>query len=1033
MASEYGTLRIPVTADTRPLTTQVASAATTAGTKAGEQLSGNMAKGLKRFAPVAGQIGRGVATGLGIATTAAVAFGVEAFKAGAKVEATNKSLQALAKANNVSYRSMQDSIEGIRHMGVETGIAQDLVARLTTAHVGLAHATDLARIAQNASAVSGKSVGDTEVALAKAIGSGNAGALKRAGIMVDSKTALDKYAASVGKTAADLTPLEKSQAVLNGVLDQGRRYAGAYAAQLKTPQGALRALKIDAEEATQSIGLKLVHALTPAFVGVGKLAHSFADAVGPGGKLAPIVNAIGSLAARMVGPVSALFSRLGAGIDKIKPSTVQAIADAIKRFGPALAAAGAGAALFTGAGLLHELPVIGPMLNSLLGPILKLGPALMNLAGPWKFVIAGFALLMAVSPPFREEVMKIVRLLIAGLAPAFIEMGKSLLVLVPIMVDLAKAIGPVLAVALQATLPLIEAFTALVRFLAPALGPIAAAILAIVAAVKVWAAIQAILDIELSPFTVIIVGLIAVVAGLGLVVYEVIKHWRFFAAVITGIARSVFSFLNTTWAGIRIAVTAVWRWVVAFTTAEWRGWAIIIRTVVGAVSGFLSHAWDTIRNALGAVWRWVSQQTRAVWTGWGIIIRGAVGGVARFLSGAWDTIKNALGAAWRWITRQTTTVWRGWGIIIRDAVGAVVGIVTNGFNSIRGAIGGALTRATRTITGWASSLTALGRSAITNLLSGISSAIAGIGGWIKSHVVDPVVNAVKHWFGIHSPSSVMAEVGHNVTAGFIEGIVSANPISIAKKVFGGLPAALGGLLGKGLVAIEALPGKAISALASLGGKLGGILGKVGGFFGGLFGGGGSPGVAHWSGLVSAVLSMLGLPAAYLGPWLTQMNTESGGNPNAINLTDSNAQAGHPSQGLLQTIPSTFAAYAGPFARRGITDPLANIYAAINYALHRYGRAGMLGVIGHGHGYARGGILREPVMGFGLNSGAPYAFGENAPRVPEAWSPLRGPAPQLGGGARAYVINVYPQRGQSETEIAAAVSRRLNWAEATGMA
>ena len=59
---------------------------------------------------------------------------------------------------------------------------------------------------------------------------------------------------------------------------------------------------------------------------------------------------------------------------------------------------------------------------------------------------------------------------------------------------------------------------------------------------------------------------------------------------------------------------------------------------------------------------------------------------------------------------------------------------------------------------------------------------------------------------------------------------------------------------------------------------------------------------------------------------------------AINLWDSNAKAGHPSQGLMQTIPSTFARWAGPYASRGITDPFANIYAGTNYAGHTYGLA-----------------------------------------------------------------------------------------------
>src|SRR5258708_26026295 len=86
-----------------------------------------------------------------------------------------------------------------------------------------------------------------------------------------------------------------------------------------------------------------------------------------------------------------------------------------------------------------------------------------------------------------------------------------------------------------------------------------------------------------------------------------------------------------------------------------------------------------------------------------------------------------------------------------------------------------------------------------------------------------------------------------------------------------------------------------------------------------------------------------------------MPTESGGNPNAITLTDSNAAAGDPSRGLLQPIGSTFAAFAGPFSGRSIYDPMANIYAALNYAMHRYGPTLMSGGagVGSGHGYAAG--------------------------------------------------------------------------------
>jgi SLT domain-containing protein len=272
----------------------------------------------------------------------------------------------------------------------------------------------------------------------------------------------------------------------------------------------------------------------------------------------------------------------------------------------------------------------------------------------------------------------------------------------------------------------------------------------------------------------------------------------------------------------------------------------------------------------------------------------------------------------------------------------------------------------------------------------------------------------------------MAGLGENVGKGFIAGLVRQNPLTVARHIFGGIPNALGALVTKGMVSIGSLPAKALSALGKVGGFLRGALTKVGGLFGKLFGGAGG-GVSKWGGLMMAVLKHFGIPQLF-GTFMTQMQTESGGDPRAINLWDSNAKAGIPSQGLMQVIPPTFAAYAGPYRSRGILDPLANIYAAVAYAISRYG-ASIGAVLGHGHGYAAGGPITEPVTGFGHRSGALYSFGE---RGPEWVSPLTGPAPAL-GARQGVVVNVYPQRGQSEVEIAAAVSRRLAWAAATGRA
>lgn len=119
---------------------------------------------------------------------------------------------------------------------------------------------------------------------------------------------------------------------------------------------------------------------------------------------------------------------------------------------------------------------------------------------------------------------------------------------------------------------------------------------------------------------------------------------------------------------------------------------------------------------------------------------------------------------------------------------------------------------------------------------------------------------------------------------------------------------------------------------------------------------GGSGVKRWSKVVLTALKMVGQPASLLPVVLRRMNQESGGNPRAINNWDINAKNGDPSRGLMQTIMSTFLAYAGKLKGRGIYDPLANIYASMRYALDRYGS--LAAAYNRPGGYASGGRPRR---------------------------------------------------------------------------
>jgi hypothetical protein len=84
-----------------------------------------------------------------------------------------------------------------------------------------------------------------------------------------------------------------------------------------------------------------------------------------------------------------------------------------------------------------------------------------------------------------------------------------------------------------------------------------------------------------------------------------------------------------------------------------------------------------------------------------------------------------------------------------------------------------------------------------------------------------------------------------------------------------------------------------------------------------------------------IMKAKGIPGSYEGLHRNIMR-ESSGNPNAVNGWDVNAVNGIPSKGLLQVIQPTFDQYHVAGTANKLTDPVANITAAANYAADRYG-------------------------------------------------------------------------------------------------
>lgn len=110
------------------------------------------------------------------------------------------------------------------------------------------------------------------------------------------------------------------------------------------------------------------------------------------------------------------------------------------------------------------------------------------------------------------------------------------------------------------------------------------------------------------------------------------------------------------------------------------------------------------------------------------------------------------------------------------------------------------------------------------------------------------------------------------------------------------------------------------------------------------------------GWIAEALRVMDLPQSLAPAVKKIIMKESTGNPKAINNWDSNARRGTPSQGLMQTIPSTFAKFVHPsLAGKPITHPVANITAGVRYMIATYGmstleQGGRRSSAGHYVGY-----------------------------------------------------------------------------------
>lgn len=342
-----------------------------------------------------------------------------------------------------------------------------------------------------------------------------------------------------------------------------------------------------------------------------------------------------------------------------------------------------------------------------------------------------------------------------------------------------------------------EAFKTVLKVIGMALGaivvgPLVIAFVALLATIKILTVvigfiikhfetiknvILAILVVAFAPLIVAVLAIIGIFKALVFVVQMIWTAFSFVFKAIWSIISFVFNAIMALWNAVLAPVfnaiifvmtslhkiwVTIWTaiftviWTVISTIAQiiavvFMGiFNFIVNTFLRPIANFFiaifNTIWNTITTVFNAIWGFIVVIVSGIWN----VIVSVFTAVANFVGGIFNTIKNAI---WNPIQQAYNTIA---GIIgnIRDVI---VGGIRNAVNGVSSFVGEAI---------------GAGRNLIDGIVRGISNASGAVVSKVKE-ICSGALNAVKAFFGIKSPSRVMAQMGDYLMQGLKGGIQSA--------------------------------------------------------------------------------------------------------------------------------------------------------------------------------------------------------------------------------------------------------------------
>lgn len=314
--------------------------------------------------------------------------------------------------------------------------------------------------------------------------------------------------------------------------------------------------------------------------------------------------------------------------------------------------------------------------------------------------------------------------------------GKALPVVSNVASTLATTFGP----AVSAATGFLREHEAIVKPIAVALGTFGGLILTVVAAIKVWTAVQTALNVvmAMNPIMLVVVAIAALVAGL---IYAY-KNSETFRDIVNG----AFTAVQAVVGGVLDWLTNAVATVIGFIEDHWKLIVGIIGGPIAAVVLLITTHWDTIKSVTSTVWNAIIDFLKAIpgkivsfflnWTLPGLIIK------------HWDSIKSG--------TIRVATSIVDW---VKGLPGRLVDALSTLRGKLVGVFGDAMSAAWDKTKDLAGNIVEVVRG-IPGRLRELGEKFVGAGEWLIS----------RFFAGLKKLGDIGASVGKTLINGVIAGI-----------------------------------------------------------------------------------------------------------------------------------------------------------------------------------------------------------------------------------------------------------------------